>query len=74
MIESVAMRDADSTGVVAHKDSRRLRMPEVSENGPKTGGVLSSSKEGGIFSFTCAGHDAGDDGGEGVNSAVDLQG
>jgi hypothetical protein len=66
--------DADSTGVVAHKGGRRLRMPEVSEDGPKTGGVLCSSKECGIFSFTCAGHDAGDDGREGVNGAVDLQG
>ncbi len=49
-------------------------MPDVSEDGPKTGGVLCSSNECGIFSFTCAGHDAGDDGGEGVNGAVDLQG
>ena len=66
--------DADSTGVVAHKDGRRLRMPDVSEDGSETGGVLCAGKECGIFSFTCAGHDAGYDGGEGVNGAVDLQG
>ena len=34
--------DADSTSIVAHEDGRRLRMPEVSEDSPKTGGELCS--------------------------------
>jgi hypothetical protein len=58
--------DADSAGVIAHEYGRRLRMPEVSKDGPKTGSVLCSGKQGGIFSFTSASHDAGDNGGEGV--------
>ncbi len=45
---------ADSTGFVAHKDGRRLRMPDVSEDGSETGGVLCTGKECRIFSFTCA--------------------
>ena len=49
-------------------------MPEVSKDGPKTGGVLCSGKQGGIFSFTSASHDAGDNGGEGVNCAVNFEG
>jgi hypothetical protein len=44
--------DADSAGIFAHEYGGRLRMPEVSKDGPKTGGVLCSSKQGGIFSFT----------------------
>ncbi len=66
--------DADSTGIIAHGYGRRLRMSEVSKDGPKTGGVLGSGKQGGIFSFTSASHDAGDDGGEGVNCAVNFEG
>ncbi len=64
--------DADSAGIIAHEDGRRLRMPEVSKDGPKTGGVLCSGKQCGIFSFTSASHDAGDDGGEGVNCAFNF--
>ncbi len=66
--------DGDSTGIVAHEDGRRLRMPEVSKDSPKAGGVLCSGKEGGILSFTSAAHDAGDDGGEVMNCAVDFEG
>ncbi len=49
-------------------------MSEVSKDSPKAGGVLCSGKQGGIFSFTSAGHDAGDDGGEGMSCAVDFEG
>ncbi len=66
--------DADSTGIIAHEYGRRLMMSEVSKDGPKTGGVLCSGKQGGIFSFTSASHDAGDDGREGVNCAVNFEG
>ncbi len=42
---------ADSTGVVTHKDGRRLRMPDVIEDGSETGGVLCAGKECGIFNI-----------------------
>ncbi len=48
-------------------------MPKVSLDSPKAGGVSGSSKQGGIFGFTSASHDAGDDGGKGVNCVVDFE-
>jgi hypothetical protein len=47
---------------------------KVCQDGPKAGGVLGSGKKGSVFGFTGTGNDAGNDGGESEDCAVDFEG
>ncbi len=64
--------DADSTGIVAHDDSRGLSVAKIYQNVAQTGRVLSTSEESSVFCLPGTGDDARYDAREDVSSTVDM--